>query len=258
MKKEMPQHYWRNMPEAALIPELVAGAGERVASMDRQDVDKPPRFAGRVAERSRPAIEIARTPIAQLRTEASACKRCPLHGPATQIVFGEGPDDARLVFVGEQPGDQEDVLGRPFVGPAGEVFNQALAEAGISRDTVYVTNAVKHFKYLPRGKRRIHSKPNSSEIEHCRWWIERELAVIAPQLVVALGGTAAQSLAGRSVSVLRERGPVMFGARPGFVTVHPSFLLRITDPHDKALEYSRFVADLMHVRQLITTCEALR
>jgi uracil-DNA glycosylase len=250
MIKEMPKHYWRNMPETALIPGLVAGAAERVAEMDERDVDQAPLFAERLAARGRPAIESARTPIAELRAEASACTRCPLHGPATQTVFGEGPDDARLVFVGEQPGDQEDIAGRPFIGPAGEVFDRALAEAGIVRDTVYVTNAVKHFKYEPRGKRRIHSKPGRYEIERCRWWIERELAVIAPQLVVALGGTAAESLAGRAVAVLRERGPMAFGAQAGFVTVHPSFLLRIPDDRNKVLEYQKFVADLVQVRQL--------
>jgi probable DNA metabolism protein len=250
MTKEMPKRYWRNMPETALIPDLVAGAAARVAAMGERDADHPPLFAVKIAERRRGAGDIPPTPIAQLRAEASTCTRCPLHAPATQTVFGEGPDDARLVFVGEQPGDQEDITGRPFVGPAGEMFDRALEEAGIARDTVYVTNAVKHFKYVPRGKRRIHSKPSGYEIRHCR-----ELAAIAPQLVVALGGTAAQSLAGRAVSVLRERGPMSFGAsfgsRAGFVTVHPSFLLRLPDERSKAAEYSRFVADLRSVRDML-------
>lgn len=251
MRKEMPKHYWHNMPETALIPRLVAGAAERVAEMGERDADRAPVFADRIAERGRPPIEIPRLPIAQLRAEASACTRCPLYGPATQTVFGSGPVDARVVFVGEQPGDQEDIAGRPFVGPAGEVFNRALAEAGIIRETVYVTNAVKHFKYVPRGKRRIHSKPNDHEIQLCRWWLEREVAVIAPQLVVALGGTAARALAGRSVSVLRERGPMAFGAHAGFVTVHPSFLLRIPNARSKAFEHEKFVADLVQVRDMI-------
>jgi DNA polymerase len=166
-------------------------------------------------------------------------------------VFGEGPDNARLVFVGEQPGDQEDIVGRPFVGPAGKIFDLALADAGIARETVYVTNAVKHFKYVPRGKRRIHSKPSGYEIQHCRWWIKRELAVIAPRLVVALGSTAAQALAGRAVSVLRERGPTMFGEQAGFVTIHPSYLLRLPDEPSKAREYESFVADLMEARRIL-------
>ena len=251
MTKEMPKHYWRNLPETKLIAPLIADASARVTAMDKQEVDKPPLFSDQLAERERPTRRIAATPIAQLREEASACRRCPLYAPATRTVFGEGPDDARLVFVGEQPGDQEDIAGRPFVGPAGKVFDLALADAGIARETVYVTNAVKHFKYEPRGKRRIHSKPSGYEIQHCRWWIERELAVIAPQLVVALGSTAAQSLAGRTVSVLRERGPTVFGAQAGFVTIHPSYLLRLPDERSKAREYEKFVADLVEVRRLL-------
>jgi DNA polymerase len=251
MTKEMPKHYWRNMPETALIPGLVAGAGERLAAMDEADADMPPAFADRIAGRGQRPVALERTPIGQLRVEASACTRCPLHGPATQTVFGEGPEDAQLVFVGEQPGDQEDLAGQPFIGPAGEMFDKALAEAGIERNSVYVTNAVKHFKYEPRGKRRIHAKPNRSEIQRCKWWVERELAVIAPRLVVALGGTAAQSLANRAVSVLRERGPMSFGAHRGFVTVHPSYLLRLPDARSKAREYEKFVADLVQVRQLL-------
>src|SRR6476659_6532859 len=127
--------------------------------------------------------------LTQLRKSAAACERCPLFENATQTVFGEGPADAPVVFVGEQPGDQEDLAGRPFVGPAGQMFDRALAEAGIDRSRVYVTNAVKHFKFTPRGKRRIHQKPNAAEIEHCRWWLDRELELIRPRLVVALGAT---------------------------------------------------------------------
>jgi probable DNA metabolism protein len=253
MVKEMPKHYWRNMPETALIPDMVAHAAPRVSGMHERAADEPPLFAERIAARGRGVAEVPHTPIAALRADASACRRCPLYGPAKQTVFGEGPDDARLVFVGEQPGDQEDIAGRPFVGPAGEIFDRALAQAGIARDTVYVTNAVKHFKYVPRGKRRIHSKPSGYEIEQCRWWVERELAAISPLLVVALGGTAARSLAGRAVSVLRERGPVQFGAQPGFITVHPSFLLRLPDDGSKTREYQKFVDDLRSVRNLVAT-----
>jgi uracil-DNA glycosylase len=248
MTKEMPKHYWRNLPEASLIPALVEDAAERVSAMEERDADDPPLFAEKIAERGRSSADLSRAPLAQLRAEASVCARCALHGPATQIVFGEGPSNARLVFVGEQPGDQEDLAGRPFVGPAGELFDRALSEAGIARETVYVTNAVKHFKYVARGKRRIHSKPNSSEIEHCRWWLKREIDVIGPKLVVALGGTAAQSLIGRAVAVLRERGPTLFGAQTGFITVHPSFLLRFPDERTKASEYAQFVRDLIAVR----------
>jgi DNA polymerase len=138
------------------------------------------------------------------------------------------------------------------VGPAGEVFDRALVQAGIDRASVYVTNAVKHFEYTPRGKKRMHQKPNGYEIEQCRWWIKRELAAIAPELVVALGGTAAQSLSGRQVSVLRERGPAEFGGRAGFITVHPSFLLRLPDAASKEAEYANFIADLRRVRELMS------
>jgi uracil-DNA glycosylase len=248
MTKEMPKHYWRNLPEASLIPALVEDAVERVSAMEERDADDPPLFAGKIAERGRSSGDLSRAPLAQLRADASLCTRCALHGPATQMVFGEGPSNARLVFVGEQPGDQEDLAGRPFVGPAGELFDRALSEAGIARESVYVTNAVKHFKYVARGKRRIHSKPNASEIEHCRWWLTREIAAIEPKLVVALGGTAAQSLIGRTVAVLRERGPILFGAQAGFITVHPSFLLRLPDERTRAFEYTRFVRDLIAVR----------
>jgi probable DNA metabolism protein len=248
MTKQMPKHYWRNLPEASLIPALVDDAAERVSAMEERDAADPPLFAEKIAERGRSFADLRCAPLAQLRAEASVCTRCELHGPATQIVFGEGLSNARLVFVGEQPGDQEDLAGRPFVGPAGELFDRALSEAGIAREAVYVTNAVKHFKYVARGKRRIHSKPNASEIQHCRWWLTREIAAIGPKLVVALGGTAAQSLTGRAVAVLRERGPVLFGAQSGFITVHPSFLLRLPDERTKAVEYTRFVEDLIAVR----------
>jgi DNA polymerase len=251
MTAEMPKHYWVNMPETNLIPGMVAAAETRVAAMHDRGADEPPPFAERIASRPRPPAEVSRQPLAQLRAEALACRRCPLHQAATQTVFGEGPQDATLVFVGEQPGDQEDIAGHPFIGPAGAVFDRALAEAGIARDTVYVTNAVKHFKYQPRGKRRIHQKPNAGEVQHCRWWLDRELAAIEPKLVVALGGTAAQSLSGRAVSVLRERGPTSFSQRPGFVTVHPSFLLRLPDEQRKTEEYAKFVADLRSIRALM-------
>jgi DNA polymerase len=165
--------------------------------------------------------------------------------------LGEGPRDAGVMFVGEQPGDQEDLAGRPFVGPAGQLFDRAIAEAGLDRAALYVTNAVKHFKYEPRGKRRIHKTPNAGEVAACRWWLEREIAAVKPRLVVALGGTAANALAQRAVSVTRERGPMAFGELPGFVTVHPSFLLRLPDEDSKAAEYARFVADLCRIRRMM-------
>lgn len=183
--------------------------------------------------------------VAELAAEAAHCTRCPLYRDATQTVFGEGPSDARIVMVGEQPGDQEDIRGRPFVGPAGQLLDRALAEAGIDRRTVYVTNAVKHFKFEPRGKRRLHKKPDTPDIEACRWWLERELAVVKPDLVVALGGTAGQALLGRAVKVLSERGRISDDPR-GFrllITVHPSMILRVPDVA-KASAYADFVRDL--------------
>ena len=181
---------------------------------------------------------------AQIAAEEEACRRCPLYANATQVVPGEGPAEARLMIVGEQPGDQEDIAGRPFVGPAGQVLDRALEEAGLDRAELFLTNAVKHFKFEPRGKRRLHKKPNAGEVTACRWWLDREIATVRPRLIVALGATAAGALAGHAVSVMRERGPAEFADGPGFITVHPSFLLRLPDPAEKARQYDLFVADL--------------
>ena len=245
MVNEMPRHYWPNLPEAALIPEMVASAAKRVERMAALPADHPRPFANRIAARSRRlGVDVPAIPMESLRAEAAACRRCPLHGPATQIVFGEGASDAKIMFVGEQPGDQEDLVGRPFVGPAGELFDRALLEAGLDRKDIYVTNAVKHFKYQPRGKRRIHQKPNAGEVTACRWWLVREIALVQPHLIVALGGTAANALAGRPVSVTRERGLMPFDSWQGFVTVHPSYLLRIPSVAQAEDEYRLFVEDL--------------
>ncbi len=248
MVNEMPRHYWANMPETAQIPAMIADAESRVVRMNDTAPDQPPRFAAAVADSFVRPVENASTPLEQLRADVQACRRCPLYAPATQSVFGEGSLDAQTMFVGEQPGDQEDLAGRPFVGPAGQLFERALAEAGIARQTIYVTNTVKHFKFEPRGKRRIHKKPNAGEVSKCRWWLEQEIATVKPELIVALGGTAASALARRPVSVLRERGPVGFGPLREFVTVHPSFLLRLPDKAAAAAEYERFVTDLREIK----------
>ncbi|WP_425531043.1 UdgX family uracil-DNA binding protein, partial [Mesorhizobium retamae] len=191
--------------------------------------------------------------IGDLRKAAKGCRRCPLWRDATQTVFGEGPEGASVVFVGEQPGDQEDIAGKPFVGPAGKVFDAVLDEAAIDRQKTYVTNAVKHFKFEPRGKRRIHSKPNAGEIQACRWWLDKELALTKPSLVVALGATAAQSLLGKAVPITKMRGQLIEredGLRI-FLTIHPSFILRIRDAEDKEAERGRFLDDMRAVKGLM-------
>lgn len=232
MLKEMPRKYWKNMPETALVPALIAGAQAReVAMVERARVTA----TGDVAAAWQ-----------ALRDEARGCTRCALHCHATQTVFGEGPVDAGMMFVGEQPGDQEDLAGHPFVGPAGQLFDRALADVGIDRARAYITNAVKHFKFEPRGKRRIHAKPDTSEISACRWWIDQERALIKPRVTVALGATAARSLFGRAVTISRERGQRLYlpDGSVALITVHPSYLLRLPDEHSRKVEYSRFVDDL--------------
>jgi uracil-DNA glycosylase len=251
MLAEMPRRYWPNMPETSQISELIADADRRVGSMHETVPDRPPRFADKVAQSFSPPAKTTEDPLEQLNAEIRACRRCTLHTSATQSVVGEGALNAKILFVGEQPGDQEDLKGRPFVGPAGQLFNRALSEAEIERDAVYVTNAVKHFKFEPRGKRRIHKKPNAGEVNACRWWLEQEVALLRPQLVVALGGTAASSLARRPVSVLHERGPINFGPVRGYVTVHPSFLLRVPNETARTEEYRRFVEDLRKIRATV-------
>ncbi|HEX8300841.1 UdgX family uracil-DNA binding protein [Sphingomonas sp.] len=232
MLKEMPRKYWKNMPETALVKELVAGARQRETAM----------------------VQTARTAMGgniagaweKLRDEAMGCTRCHLYRHASQTVFGEGPVDARMMFVGEQPGDQEDLAGHPFVGPAGQMFNRAIAEAGIERAGVYVTNAVKHFKFEQRGKRRIHSKPDAGEISACRWWYEQERLLIRPEMTVALGATAARQILGKAATITAMRGRALELAEGGlgWVTIHPSFLLRMPDRERAAEEYAMFVEDL--------------
>jgi DNA polymerase len=185
-----------------------------------------------------------------LLKDARKCTRCDLYKHATQTVFGEGPLDARIVFVGEQPGDQEDLAGRPFVGPAGAVFDAALEKAGIERAQVYVTNAVKHFKFVLRGKRRIHNKPDAGQIEACRWWLDHERGLIKPPLTVALGATAGRALFGKVVTIARLRGePQELGdGSECWVTVHPSSLLRIPEQDRRREARALFVRDLKRIR----------
>jgi len=194
----------------------------------------------------------SRPSLASLRGAAARCTACPLYARGTQTVFGEGPAHAPLMLVGEQPGDQEDRAGQPFVGPAGRLLDRCLIAAGIDREAAYVTNVVKHFKWIPRGKRRLHGKPNAREIEACKPWLEAEIAVIKPKVLVCLGATAAQALLGRSFRVSRERGhPIPSTLAPHVLaTVHPSALLRARDAEREA-EIARFIADLATVAPLL-------
>jgi DNA polymerase len=188
-----------------------------------------------------------------LREAEAGCTRCPLYKNATQVVPGEGPAHARIMMVGEQPGDKEDLAGKPFVGPAGRMLDQAIVDAGIDRKAVFVTNAVKHFKFEPRGKRRLHKKPNAHEIDRCHWWLDIEKALVKPQIVVALGTTALRSIAGKPLSISKVRGrflPMRTGGR-FIATIHPSYLLRTRDEADKRKQFEMFVEDLALCREAL-------
>lgn len=260
MKAQMPVKYWKNLPEAALIPGLASSAAGRAEAMIAAPPSPPPPRAARLAATAARAGSAARKEetmtlpdLARLREEAAGCRRCPLWEPATQTVFGEGPADAPLMLVGEQPGDKEDLAGRPFVGPAGAVLDRALVEAGIDRESVYVSNAVKHFKFLIRGTRRLHQKPSVFEIDTCRYWLDVEIEALAPKVIVAMGATAGRGAFARDVKIGRERGKVV-ELRQGLralVTVHPSYLLRLPDQEAKDREYARFVEDLRLAREAL-------
>jgi probable DNA metabolism protein len=243
MQKEMPRKYWRNLPEAQLIAPLAAQAQERSAAMIAQPASATLRRIPRFADMPPPLAQPQALPRLQERMQA--CRDCPIGALATQAVPGEGPLRAGLMFVGEQPGEQEDLRGRPFVGPAGQLFDRALAQLGVARETVYVTNAVRHFKFELRGKRRIHKSPTQQEAAACAHWLEEEIAHVQPRALVALGGTAARSLLGRPVAVLSERGE--WFERPDglrvFVTLHPSALLRMA-PEQLPPAFEAFVTDL--------------
>jgi DNA polymerase len=193
------------------------------------------------------------TSLRELAKAEQECRRCPLYKHATQAVPGEGRRDAQLMLVGEQPGDKEDLAGKPFVGPAGRILDQALEDAGIARGDAFVTNAVKHFKFEVRGKRRLHKRPNGYEIERCKIWLETERAIVKPAAIVALGATAARSLFGKVVTIAKMRGQAhqLRDGTVAFVTIHPSFLLRIEDEADKAREYRHFVADLRQAAKVL-------
>lgn len=235
MLSEMPKKYWKNLPEAELIPALIAGAQAREAAMVK---------AGARQERVPPAT------LAEVAQGAAACRDCPIADCGTRAVAGEGAPGAPLMIVGEQPGDQEDITGRPFVGPAGQMLDEYMQAAGIDRSTAYVTNAVKHFKFTWKGKHRLHQSPGAKEIDTCRWWLEAERAIVQPRLVLALGASAARGLLGKTVSISKARGaPISLeDGTELWVTAHPSYLLRL-DGEAREAQAALFAADLAAVKE---------
>ena len=249
MKKEMPVRHWATLPEAELIDDLLKRAAPRVEVMMAKTKAENP--SGKPAAKSAAPFVPASLELPVLRDAATKCQGCDLYCHATQVVFGEGPETAGVMFVGEQPGDKEDVAGKPFVGPAGQMFNQGLDDAGIDRGEAYVTNAVKHFKFERQGSRRIHAKPSAREMAACRPWLEAEIATVRPKLIVCLGATAAQTLMGPAFRITASRGQV-FTDQPWapavIATNHPSAILRTPDPDMREAAYQHFVSDLKIVR----------
>ena len=251
MQAEMPKKYWKNMPEAAQIPGMIATAEARARAMQAAAPTRAPARAARITERLRKTEE---TPMGDelegLRHEAAGCTRCNLYENATQVVMGEGPHDAPLMVVGEQPGDQEDLAGRPFVGPAGQLFDRMAGEVGLDRQKAFVTNAVKHFKFTPRGKRRIHQRPDAGEVSACRWWLEAERQLVRPKLILAMGATAAASLTGSGTRIGARRGQFEAAddGTPVLLTWHPSYLLRVPNAAARDKAEREFRADLERTR----------
>ena len=241
MRQHMPTRFWPQLPESALIPDLIAAAGSRVDTMIAPET----RIAAKLAA-------LGPTTLPVLREAAATCSACELCGPATQTVFGEGPADAAMVLIGEQPGDNEDLVGRPFIGPAGAVLDAALAAAGILRERVYVTNAVKHFRFLPRGKKRIHQRPTADQVRACKPWLGAELAVVRPALIVCLGATAAHAVIGSRFKIGEQRGQLLTIHHETRVlaTHHPSAILRV-DEADRPRYERELRDDLAFARSLV-------
>ncbi len=244
MRSHMAKKYWKNMPEAAAIPDLVRSAASRVTQMLEQEQTMPRK---RDPQKAVAAMREEPASLAGLNRMMAALP--PMVRGGTRAVLGEGPMHPDIALVGEQPGDQEDLQGHPFVGPAGQLLDRALQQAGIARRETYVTNAVKHFKFEQRGKRRLHSKPHAGEVKHYRWWLEKELDFVQPRLVVALGATAVLALTGRALPIARNRGAADLGGWKGLITVHPSYLLRLQESRSEA--FDAFVADLKSARRMV-------
>lgn len=241
------------------------GAGTAAREMIAKMSTAPAPHHAKVQARQQPAPRndgVDARSIPALRKAAEGCRRCPLWRDATQTVFGEGPEEAKVVFVGEQPGDQEDLAGRPFVGPAGQLLDRHLERVGIDRSAAYVTNAVKHFKYVHRGKRRLHQSPTAKEIDICRWWVESERAIVQPRLILAMGASAARGMLGKTVSISKARGaPIALDGIDGsdgselWVTAHPSYLLRL-DGSARDEQVRLFDADLAAVKERLEELSA--
>jgi DNA polymerase len=252
MQTEMAKRYWKNLPEAEIIDDLLhRGRPQTHGMLERTPLPakKAPNlpYLAKLGQLSQaPTSDLApeALPWPQAAAHLQACRRCPLWERATQAVPGEGPADASILIVGEQPGDREDLAGRPFVGPAGKLLDEALATAGIERSAIYLTNAVKHFKWTPRGKQRLHQNPSVGEIDACRPWLLAEMAHVAPKVLILLGATAGRAVLGRPVKVTQERGLVPHDAVRIVLTVHPSHLLRITDRREAGAATAQFIADL--------------
>ena len=252
MRSEMPRKYWKNLPETDLIPELLAGAEARVAEMAAREAGPAPMFHERLQARQKAQAAIQEDALDSMGTLLSSlrrCTRCPLHCNATQVVPGAGPERAEIMVIGEQPGDQEDLRGVPFVGPAGQVFDEALSEAGLLRGEMYLTNAVKHFKFLTKGRRRIHQTPDAQEIEACKDWLHQEVALVRPKLIITLGATALRAMEGGGVRLATVRDTIRPGVPARLATVHPAYLLRLPDEARALEERKRFFAAFEAVRQ---------
>jgi probable DNA metabolism protein len=252
MTSEMPRKYWKNLPEAALIPDLIRSAPARAQAMRDAMPSIPLPHADRLRPQRVPAPDTASLTLDTLKPALDACRRCGIGARATQGVPGEGPAGAWLMIVGEQPGDAEDLAGRPFVGPAGQVLDRCARAAGLDRHEVFVTNAVKHFKFTPRGKRRLHQRPDVDEVSHCRWWLDLERQLVRPKVVLALGATAALSLTGSGDRLLQRRGKAehLADGTPALISLHPAYILRLPDPAARAQAEAQLTDDLAGAMRL--------